>query len=46
MLPVLERERGAVLGVDLLPDFEQRRFAVDDQAIEIEDDGGKGHGLL
>ena len=46
MLPILESERRSMLGVDLPPDFEQRRFAVDNQTIEIEDDCGEGHRLL
>jgi hypothetical protein len=35
-----------MLGINLLPDLKEWCFAIDDQAIEIEDDGGKGHVLL
>ncbi len=46
VLPVCKRQLGAVLLVDLGPDVEQGRLAVDDEPVEIEDDGGKGHRLL
>src|SRR5262245_11284811 len=46
VLPHLERELGPVLTVNLLPEAEERRFAIDDQAVEVEDEGGKGHNVL
>jgi len=39
VLPHLQRQRRAVLDVDLLPDPEERGLAVDDEAVEVENDG-------
>ena len=38
MLPVVHRQRDAVTRVDRGPDVEQGRLAVDDQAVEVEDE--------
>ena len=43
VLPLVEREHLAVIGVDTRPDVEERRLAVDDEAVEIEDEGAGEH---
>src|SRR5690606_7993429 len=42
--PAVERQLRTVRAVDVTPDVEERRLAVDDQPVEIEDDCAKGHG--
>ncbi len=43
--PLVHRQLAAVIPVDLGPDVEDGRLAVDDQPVEVEDHGTEGHGL-